>query len=187
MRIIAGSRRGRKLLTLKGNQTRPTADRVKEALFSILAPYLPGARVLDAFAGSGALGLEALSRGAQSAWFCEHSRAAAEICAKNIAGCAFEQAHLLQGDTELLLPLLRRQQPQLQFDLVFLDPPYRSDLLRRIIILLKEQELLAAEGLIAAESDAASPPVDLPFCRLQKEKKYGGTLIRCYCFTEDSE
>ena len=95
MRIIAGTAGGRRLRTSPGMHTRPTADRVKEAIFSMLAEQLPGSRVLDAFAGSGALGLEALSRGADAAWFCENSAAAARICAANIEACAFPAARLI--------------------------------------------------------------------------------------------
>ena len=187
MRIIAGSCKGRKLHTLKGDNTRPTADRVKEALFSVLAPYLAGAKVIDAFAGSGALGLEALSRGADSAWFCEHNRAAAQVCARNIADCAFEKAHLLVGDVLTLLPRLRMDKPELCFDLIFLDPPYRGDLLIRTVQIIKDHALLADSGIIIAETAASTPPLDLPFCRLQKEKKYGDTMSRFYYLTDDSE
>ena len=187
MRIIAGSCKGRRLHTLKGNNTRPTADRVKEALFSVLAPYLPGARVLDAFAGSGALGLEALSRGAAEAWFCEHSRTAAQVCAKNIEQCAFNQAHLLIGDVLHLLPRLHEDKPGLAFDLIFLDPPYRGDLLVRAVEVIKQQRLLADEGMLIAETAADTPQLSLPGCQLQKEKKYGDTMLRFYYLTDTSK
>ena len=186
MRIIAGSCRGRKLNTLKGMNTRPTADRVKEALFSVLAPYINGARVLDAFAGSGALGLEALSRGAESVLFCERNRAAAQICETNIAACALPGARLINGDVLHILPRLRAEDSQLCFELIFLDPPYRSDLLSRTAGLIADYHLLAADGVLVAETAADTPPLTDERFTLLKEKKYGDTMIRFYINPKNS-
>ena len=129
MRIISGIAGGRRLNTLAGHQTRPTADRVKEAMFSVLSPFLEDSRVLDAFAGSGALGLESLSRGAASTCFFEKDRAAADIVAGNLAMCGFENGKLFRGDVLKLLPKVKQQQPDLCFDLIFADPPYAAGLL----------------------------------------------------------
>jgi len=180
MRIIAGSAGGRRLRTLKGMSTRPTADRVKEAVFSVLAPDIPGAKVLDAFAGSGALGLEALSRGAETAWFCEINPAAAQVCAANIKACAFSQANLRQGNLLNILPQLRETFPDLRFDLIFLDPPYRSKLLDGAFLTIEQGGWLADEGIIIAETAANTPPQTNSFFRMAKEKKYGDTAVRFY-------
>lgn len=118
MRVIAGRNRGRRLFAPEGNETRPTSDKVREALFSIICAEVPGAVVLDLFAGSGALALEALSRGAESAVLCDQSRRAAAVIRRNIelTGEA-ERARLICGDWQGALAG--------RFSLVFLDPPYR--------------------------------------------------------------
>lgn len=180
MRIIAGSARGRKLDTLPGIQTRPTADRVKEAMFSILAPFLLEAQVLDAFAGSGALGLEALSRGAKSALFFEKHLQAAKICEKNITACAFDQAKLYKGDIFEILPRLRKKDPYLCFDIIFLDPSYQSDLLETAIKRIIKDEWLAENGQIIAESAINSLVIKAQNLQLIKERIYGETVIRFY-------
>ncbi len=182
MRIIAGSARGRRLSTLKGDATRPTADRIKEAIFSAISPYIISAKVLDAFAGSGALGLEALSRGADSAWFCEENPAAAQIITKNIAACRFYKAFVYQGDFFSILSKIEAQDPTRRFDLVFLDPPYRKDYIDRAVQMIYEKNLLAEQGLIIAETAADKSPLDLPFCQLTRDKKYGDTAVRFYQF-----
>lgn len=176
MRIIAGLAGGRRLRTLNGRHTRPTADRVKEAMFSVLAPCLPGARVLDACAGSAALGLEALSRGAASALFIESNRRAADIAAANIAAINLPGARLLRGDALKLLPKLAEQEER--FDLIFLDPPYDTGLLRALLRLIGESGLLAVDGLVVAETAAKSGEAAMP--QLWEERKcsvYGDTAI----------
>ena len=147
MRIIAGKAKGRTLATLKGMHTRPTADRVKEAIFSVLGDRVSDARVLDAFAGSGALGLEAISRGAAEAWFMEKDRAAAEICAKNIAALGFFACHLLRGDCLKLLPKLSSAGEPACFDLIFADPPYNRGLLNPLLSLIAEDGWLSKTGV----------------------------------------
>lgn len=187
MRIIAGSARGRRLRTLAGAHTRPTADRVKEAMFSVLAPYLEGARVLDAFAGSAALGLEALSRGAELAWFMESDRAAAEMCAKNIAQLGLPGCRLLRGDCLKLLPSLRTQGETMRFDLIFADPPYNRGLLPRLLDAVARGGWLAADGLLVAETTAAASEF-APDARwhIVKSSAYGGTAVH-YCRLAEAE
>lgn len=172
MRIIAGSAGGRRLKTLAGRATRPTADRVKEGLFSAIAARIPGARVLDTCAGSGALGLEALSRGAASALFIEADRQAAAITAANIAALGFTEARLLRGDALRLLPRVEES-----FDLIFLDPPYDIGLLPRLLDLLSRLPLLDAAGLIVAETAAASGEAQHPAFTAIKQSRYGDTVI----------
>ncbi|MEG2213907.1 MAG: 16S rRNA (guanine(966)-N(2))-methyltransferase RsmD [Clostridiales bacterium] len=133
VRIIAGKCRGRRLATAKGQNTRPTGDRVKEAIFSTLGQRLPQARVLDVFAGSGALGLEALSRGAAGAVFLEKDALARQVINKNIQTLALPGAKLYAGAAEQLLPQLKSRGTIDCFELIFLDPPYNRGLLNPMI------------------------------------------------------
>ena len=149
MRIITGSARGTHLYTRAGDETRPTSERAKEALFSMLQQKPNGARVLDLFAGSGQLGLEALSRGAAVAVFVDDSKEAAEIVRRNA-----ERTHLLQkakivtGDA---LSYLKTCQ-EAPFDLCFLDPPYDAGLLPQSLFFLTSRGLLAKDALVITES-----------------------------------
>ena len=181
MRIISGAARGRSLYTLKGLNTRPTADRVKEAMFSVLAGRLPGARVLDAFAGSAALGLEALSRGAESCLFFEADRRAAQVCRRNIEACSLPGCRLIQGDCLKLLPRLRRDEEELRFDLVFADPPYNRGLLPSLMDELAQDGWLAENGLLVAETTARdSEFAPGPKWQILKSSVYGSTAVY-YC------
>lgn len=180
MRIISGAARGRSLYTLKGLNTRPTADRVKEAVFSVLGERISGAAVLDAFAGSGALGLEALSRAAASALFFEADRRAAQVCRRNMDACALAGGRLIQGDCLKLLPHLARTEG-LRFDLVFADPPYNRGLLPRLMELLIKEDLLAPEGLLVAETTAReSEFAPAAPWQVAKSSLYGSTAVH-YC------
>lgn len=180
MRIISGAARGRSLYTLKGQNTRPTADRVKEAVFSVLGNRVVGARVLDAFAGSAALGLEALSRGAASALFFEADAAAARVCRRNMDLCGLPGGRLIRGDCLKLLPRLSREE-DLRFDLVFADPPYNRGLLPRLLDELAQGGLLAPEALVVAETTARGSEFApaLPW-QVWKSSVYGSTAVH-YC------
>lgn len=152
MRIISGIARGTKLYTLDGINTRPTLDRVKEPLFNILNFRLQDAIILDLFAGSGALGLEAISRGAAKAIFCEHDRNAANIVQRNIEKTRFEEKSLLiRNDFEVALKQLK--QNNLRPDIIFLDPPYKTDLILKSIKKIIELEILNDDGIIVLETD----------------------------------
>jgi 16S rRNA (guanine(966)-N(2))-methyltransferase RsmD len=176
MRIIAGTARGRRLQAPPGTQTRPTADRVREAIFSTLAPYLAEARVLDAFAGSGALALEAISRGADLAWLVEKERKAAAVCAHNISLLKPENCRLFTDDVLRLLPRLRSAGESMRFDLVFADPPYNRGLLPALLDCLLAGEWLAPDGLVIAETTAtASEFAPAAPWRVIKTSRYGDT------------
>jgi 16S rRNA (guanine966-N2)-methyltransferase len=162
VRIIAGRWRGRVLAAPPGNVTRPTAERVRQAIFDMLwhAPWggrarLDGARVLDAFAGTGAMGLEALSRGADTAVFLERDPAALAALRANIAGCkAAERCRVIAGDA------LRPPRATAACDLVFLDPPYAAGAVEAALVALTGAGWMAAGGLVVAEYGAApaGPP-----------------------------
>jgi 16S rRNA (guanine966-N2)-methyltransferase len=159
MRIVAGAWRGRNLAVPPGQTTRPTADRVRQALFDMLmhAPWagralLEGAAVLDAFAGTGALGLEALSRGAGHATFVERDRAALAALRANVAACrATDRAAIVAGDV-LALP------PGPPCGVVFLDPPYAQDLVPRALAALRAAGRVAPGALVIAETGRDEPP-----------------------------
>ena len=172
MRIVAGEFRGRRLSSLPGVRTRPTADRVREALFSILGA-LDGARVADLFAGSGALGIEALSRGAAHATFVERDRRAAAVIERNVAAVgAEERSEVVVRDA---LAWLRARQGKEEFDLVLLDPPYDSA--DRLGGPLTENlpGVLASDAVIVSESDKRAPLLlGLP---MTDERTYGDTRI----------
>ncbi len=149
MRIITGRARGTKLFTLEGDNTRPTSERAKEALFSMLGDAVYGRRVLDLFAGSGQLGLEALSRGAAEAVFVEADRAAADVVRKNIVKTHSEEcAKLCVGRAEHIVPRLKGH----GFDLIFLDPPYSAVLLPSVLSELLRCNVVATDAFIICES-----------------------------------
>jgi len=187
MRIITGTARGHRLFTLKGMHTRPTADRVKEAMFSVLGDLVDDAHVLDAFAGSGALGLEAMSRGAASVWFFDADRAAADICAKNMAALSFENCRLWRGDCLKMLPKLREQGETRTFDLIFADPPYRKGLLNTFCEVVAAGQWLAPDGVLIVETTTKNSDFVLPAAfRIAKSSSYGDTTVH-YCKYQHKE
>ena len=150
MRVIAGKARSLKLMTPPGMDTRPTTDRTKETLFNILQPEIGGARFLDLFSGSGAIGIEALSRGAAFAVFVEKDRAAAECIKKNLAFTKLgDNGQILRKDVGAALKSLEKGEP---FDLIFMDPPYGRGLERQVLEYLAPSPLLAEEGTVVVEA-----------------------------------
>jgi 16S rRNA (guanine966-N2)-methyltransferase len=186
MRIIAGTAGGIPLKAPQGD-TRPTTDRVREALFSMLADQVEDARILDLFAGSGSLGLEALSRGASSALFVEQNRAATDVLRGNLQKARLQGAHIRQGDVfKVLADLCKAATPDSTFDLVFADPPYThrssdTDFTRALLdsphlpqLLVPERGLLVLECL-ATKSDFVAPA---PWTVL-RQRDYGTTRLVC--------
>jgi len=154
MRVISGQCRGRKLLEPAGYDVRPTTDQVKEAMFNIIQFDIEGRRVLDLFAGTGQLGIEALSRGAAECVFVDASRDSLKLVRENLRRCGL-QASTLQCDA---LGYLRRGE---RFDLVFLDPPYGSGLDVQAVGAVKEFDILAKGGIMVCESRADQTLPDL--------------------------
>jgi 16S rRNA (guanine966-N2)-methyltransferase len=174
-RVIAGQFRGHRLRAPSGAATRPTGDRVREALFSILGERVTGARVLDLFAGSGALGIEALSRGAASATFVDSSAAAVKAIRANLDALGLT-ADVRRSDARRFLRNARTAARQ--YDLVFLDPPYREA--ERLGAELSEAlpAVVQSGALIVSESDHRAPlDLDLP---LEDDRRYGDTRIRIH-------
>lgn len=175
MRIITGTARGRRLITLQGEAVRPTPERVKEALFSMLQFQLEGRRVLDLFAGSGQIGLEALSRGAKEVVFVDASRESVSVVEKNIQSTGLTRgAKVVPMDS--LLFLQRKTEP---FDIAFLDPPYRTGLLQQALPLTAA--IMNRGGVIIAEHpvDDEVPETLGDFVR-GKERRYGKILLTVY-------
>jgi 16S rRNA (guanine966-N2)-methyltransferase len=175
MRVIAGRWGGRRLTAPPGDATRPTSDRVREALFSVLGARVGGARVLDLFAGSGALGIEALSRGAAEATFVDSAPAAIRAVRANLEALGIEAA-VRRADARRFLD--SASGAARQYDLVFLDPPYRltGRLGRELTAALPA--VLAPGAAVVAESDRRAP-LELGLDLLD-ERRYGDTLIRIY-------
>lgn len=172
MRIIAGEHGGRRLRAPAGTSVRPTSDRVREALFSILGDRVRGARVLDLFAGSGALGIEALSRGAAHATFVDSDPAAIRAVLANLPDP--EDADVTRRAAADFLTTARRTAGQ--YDLVFLDPPYRRGQQLGLELSEAVAAVLAPGGLAVSESDRRAP-LQLPDLSLQDQRRYGDTLI----------
>ena len=156
MRIIAGQYKGRRLKTLDGLQVRPTSDRLRERVFNVLAPRIVGARFLDLCAGSGALGIEALSRGAESVAFIENNRRAHQLIGDNLAHCGIaDHTRVINRDALTALKYLEgRGEP---FDLIYFDPPYEAELYSPVLWLLAKSQLLAAEGWLLVEHRKLTP------------------------------
>ena len=149
MRIIGGLARGTKLYTLEGLNTRPTLDKVREAIFNILQNNIRDTVVLDLFAGSGAVGLESISRGAKKAILCDNNKQAIQIINKNAQKMRVEdKVQILCIDYENFL-----SNTQEKFDLIYIDPPYNTDYISNSIKLINDRNLLAHEGVIIAETD----------------------------------
>ncbi len=173
MRVISGSARGRKLIAPPGLDTRPTTDRVKESVFNIISPYLPAKSVLDLFSGSGAMGVEALSRGSEHAVFVECNKSAFEVTRQNIElARVTDRAEVIFGDS---LAYLDRAKSQ--FDIIFLDPPYNTGLLSGAIKKIAEKNLLSEGGIIVAESEHLGEEPDGSHFDIIKRTKYGKTTV----------
>ena len=151
MRVIAGTARRLLLVTPPGDTTRPTGDKIKETLFNILQPELCDCRFLDLFAGSGGIGIEALSRGAREAVFAERDRKALECIKENLRTTRlFSKAQVLEGDALNAIAKLARSGEA--FDVIFMDPPYDSDLVSSALSMLSQGSLVNEDTLIVAET-----------------------------------
>ena len=177
MRVITGKARGIQLKTPDGMQTRPTSDRVKEALFSIIQFELPGARVLDLFGGTGQLGIEALSRGATSAVFVDASDKACSMIRENLKRTKLEhQGNVIRSD---YMEYLKRSKDS--FDIIFLDPPYAEVFLENALNLITQIDILQSNGIIVTERPLGKElPWDFEGFQRSRDYKYGNTLLTVY-------
>lgn len=192
MRVVSGSAKGRPLKAVPGTGTRPTTDKVKEALFSMIGPYFEGGTALDLFAGSGGLGIEALSRGMDKAVFVDLESKSIEVIRANLKATKLEdQAAIYRNDASRALKALAKRSTQ--FDLVFLDPPYRMKNGDELMLTMHELDLLEPEATIVLEYESKYnyPEQFGPFEQTRKAL-YGETAVSIYHYapaptTEDGE
>jgi len=180
MRIIAGEYRGRKIKQPGSNEVRPTKDRIREAVFNMIAAYVPGADVLDIFAGSGAYGLEALSRGAEKAVLIENNTGCADIISENINSLGLEECtKIMDMDAFNALELLGTEKDK--FDLIFADPPYNEGLGKKTLIIINHYDILKPIGFLVVEhhNDEDIPGTE-GNVSLFKQKTYGKTTISIF-------
>ncbi|MTH52611.1 16S rRNA (guanine(966)-N(2))-methyltransferase RsmD [Bacillus mangrovi] len=182
MRVVSGSLKGRPLKAVPGSSTRPTTDKVKEAIFNMIGPYFDGGRALDLFGGSGGLGIEALSRGADSCIFVDREQKAVQTIHLNLEACRLkDQAEVYRNDAERALKAILKR--DLRFQLVFLDPPYKQQKLKALINYISEMKLVDDGGYIVAEHGTeVSLPDEIGGCRLIKHETYGAAAVSIYLF-----
>lgn len=184
MRVITGSARGRRLKEPADMEQRPTTDKVKESLFNIIQFDVEGRKVLDLFAGTGQLGIEALSRGAESVLFVDCANKAIALVNENLERTGLkERATVLRADWKEAL--LRNKG---KFDIIFLDPPYDTDMLKNALHAIAEIDILSCNGIIACESraDAVLPALAAPY-EMASQHKYGKIMLTIYTRKESSE
>ena len=177
MRVISGTARGIVLKTPEGMTTRPTADRVKEALFSIIQFDIPGSKILDLFGGTGQLGIEALSRGALSAVFVDSHEAACRLIRENLKRVNFQaKAQVIRNDYRAFLKICNQK-----FDIIFLDPPYAEDFLENSLKMITEIDILQSGGIIVTERPVGKELLyDFPGFSRSKDYKYSNSLLTMY-------
>ncbi len=173
LRVIAGSARGTKLLCPEGLSVRPTHDRVKEALFSMLMNHLNGVSVLDLFTGTGALAIEALSRGAAQAFLVDCAEKSLSVARENLNKTRLsDKAHLIKSDYMTFL-----ENTDMQFDLIFLDPPYQGEYLKNALTAVYDRKLLNPGGLIYCETEGNPPEEAVNRFEILRDKKYGRARV----------
>ena len=177
LRVVAGKARGVSLKTPEGSSTRPTTDRVKEAMFSIIQFELTQARVLDLFAGTGQLGIEAISRGAASAVFIDESEHACKLIRENLKRTKLEsQAKVIRSDYLSYLKTTKEK-----FNIILLDPPYAEVFLEKSLNMITEIDILQSGGIIVTERPLGKDLVcDFSGYTRSKEYKYGNTLLTLF-------
>lgn len=176
MRIIAGERRGKTLRTVRGMATRPTADRVRESVFNILSHQVRDATVLDLFAGTGAMGIEALSRGADYAVFIDDSQNALSVISRNLEECRFQdKANVIRWNIVKNLNCLDGFKAR--FDLIFADPPYNKNFIAPALHHLLKSNCLKDNALIVIEHEIEPIPTDISDFCLTDQRKYGKTVV----------
>lgn len=180
MRVISGKARGKKLKTPESDHIRPTLDRVKENLFNMIGFAVRDAVVLDLFSGTGGIGIEALSRGAEKVYFVDNNRNSYELTKFNITTASLqENAVILHQEAENALIQFEKQ--GIKFDIIFLDPPYNKGIVQKILQQLEKYNIMQDEGVVIVETDRdEETPENLGKFFKQKEKSYSSTKITFY-------
>ncbi len=177
LRIISGSARGHRLKTLGGLDTRPTADRVKESMFNMITGYVQEAKILDLFAGTGNLGVEALSRGASQAVFVDRNAEAIKVITDNLKHTKLiDKARIIKSECDTYFASINAQEEK--FDIIFMDPPYSQEIISPTLAQIFKWQLLNKGGIIVVESDKedALPEVRPPYA-IMRSKTYGRTVV----------
>lgn len=184
VRIIGGTFKGRRLRTFRGPKVRLTKDIVKEALFDILGKRIVGASFLDLYAGSGSIGIEALSRGAGRVAFCEKDPAGVDVIKHNLAKLNYrDKCDIYRGDALNLLGKINGK-----FDIIFLDPPYNGDLLRKSLQILSTSGIIKEDGLVIAEHHKSTDLTKaIGSLSLTRQAKYGDTVLSFYRYPLNEE
>jgi 16S rRNA (guanine966-N2)-methyltransferase len=176
MRVIAGLHKGRQLKAVPGKSTRPTTDKVKEAVFQMIGPFFQGGSCLDLFAGSGSLGIEALSRGMEQCVFVDKHPKAIQTIRENITTLKLE-SQIEVYRTDALRALSAAGKRELSFHLIFLDPPYGKHSYHELLEAIERENLLAADGIIYCEHDSSEHlPNSVGRFSIKKQADYGGTI-----------
>lgn len=176
MRVISGIRRGHKLHEFSGKDVRPTTDRVKESIFNLIQSYVPSARVLDMFAGSGALSFEAISRGASFAVLVDSDKRSVELIKKNIDELKFHDMCKVMEESCFSFA----ENCTDKFDIIFLDPPYNKGFIEPALSTIVKNKLLSENGIIVLESDSTDFKSEFKDIEMIKQKRYGRTFITIY-------
>ncbi|QIC05708.1 16S rRNA (guanine(966)-N(2))-methyltransferase RsmD [Brevibacillus sp. 7WMA2] len=187
MRVISGEHRGRSLAAVPGTSTRPTTDKVKESIFNMIGPYFDGEWALDLYAGTGGLGIEALSRGAAKAIFVDSDNKAFNTVKQNLKTLRLdEQAEVYKIDSARALKVLSTR--GVQFDLVFLDPPYAKQKLEQEIEQLQQLHMVATDAWIVTEHDAKlTLPEQIGMCEQYRCSTYGDTRVTIYRYIVEGD
>jgi len=185
VRVIAGSAKGHNLKSFKGFTIRPTLDRVREAVFNVIGSAIIDSSFLDLFAGTGAVGIEALSRGAKICYFNEKNKKAVQLIQDNIMHCRLvDNAKIFNMDALNLIPYLQKEEPDLRFDLIYLDPPYKDGLYEPVVKMLQNSSLISRKTLIIMETGYRIILSDrFDDLELIKKNRYGDTTIWYYKIT----
>ncbi len=185
MRIVGGSLRGRKLKLPVGGKIRPTSDRTRESVFNLLGPDFMGEKALDLFSGTGALGIESLSRGFEKAVFVDQDKLALVITRENLERCDLLQRARLEGCR--VSEYLSRPDPWAPFDLILADPPYKKGLLAETLDTIARSDWIARSGHVVFESERfLTLPEQVGCLQLLKRRTYGDSCIHIYCCKECS-
>jgi 16S rRNA (guanine966-N2)-methyltransferase len=185
MRVVAGSYKGHALKAVPGYSTRPTTDKVKEAIFNMIGPFFEGGTALDLFGGSGGLGIEALSRGIDKVIFVDRDGKAIQTIKANLASCQLEErAEVYRNDAERALKAIKKR--ELTVDLLLLDPPYKAQKLKALIETVSEENLLAKTGIIVAEhSHDVHLDNEIGLFKKIKNETYGIIGVSIYTYKEE--
>lgn len=180
MRVIAGTLKGRSLKAVPGMSTRPTTDKIKESIFNIIGPFFNGGTALDLFAGSGGLGIEAISRGFDRCIFVDRDFKAVQTIKTNVSQCKVQdQSEIFRNDSARALQALAKKEAV--FEGIFLDPPYKKQKLEALLFIIDKQNLLSAEGFIVAEhAKEVSLTHSIGALQMVRSETYGITGISIY-------